>query len=350
MYSDHSEDDINSMWGGNGGISNSSGYTASNSVPVVCKRRRYTFNFRNQGSIPVRFRSSIDQGMLNTQEDMKEITFQGCNCSKQCWKNFMDPCAILEIYNCRNNLHSQANQSDRRKLVSTVVKCSNSSYSLLGRPACVRLIIKLLMISRNLFYGVQLRLKYDLPISRVILYGNRRGVDKEDIICGWLYALAETHDPQPDREYWILAHKRKRHVYTEYCEDVIRGNVPPVSLPYFLRVWKLNVGSKIVIRKCMRFAVCDTCNRIQRRREQTTDRNTLLQLLVEERNHLKFIKAERIEYAKRIVEAKQRMGDVLSIAADGADQGLYGLPYYCQVQLAVFLWCVMMRCVVLCMV
>ena len=130
----------------------------------------------------------------------------------------------------------------------------------------------------------------------------------------------------------ILAHKRKAHVYLEYLLDVQKGAAPPVTKAYFLSVWKKNVGSKIVIRKCMRFALCDTCSKIQRAREETNDRTRLSRLLDEERDHLKLVKAERQAYARRMREAIDSDGQVLSIALDGADQGAYGLPYYSQVR------------------
>lgn len=77
--------------------------------------------------------------------------------------------------------------------------------------------------------------------------------------------------------------------------------------------------------------------RIQKRREGTNDRDTLLALSRQEKEHLQLIKAERVWYAKRMVEAKNEAqrdpsnASVLSVAMDGADQGAYGLPFYSQV-------------------
>ena len=104
-----------------------------------------------------------------------------------------------------------------------------------------------------------------------------------------------------------------------------------VSLSYFLAVWKANLGSKILVRKCMRFALCDVCSSIQQQREATNDRTTLANLRRQERAHLILVKMERVAYATRIREATSESDDVLSFALDGADQGLYGLPYFCQV-------------------
>ena len=64
----------------------------------------------------------------------------------------------------------------------------------------------------------------------------------------------------------------------------------------------------------------------------TMDRGKLAMLRCEEAAHLQLVKAERIAYAKRMREAVVSNGDdVLSIAMDGADQGVYGIPYFAQV-------------------
>ena len=81
----------------------------------------------------------------------------------------------------------------------------------------------------------------------------------------------------------------------------------------------------------MRFALCDICNAIQVKRENTCDRATLARLRKQERAHLLLVKAERIAYAHRVREAKVDTDDCMSVALDGADQGVYGLPYFCQV-------------------
>lgn len=83
-------------------------------------------------------------------------------------------------------------------------------------------------------------------------------------------------------------------------------------------------------RKCMRFAICDTCHEIQRSKEQTCNPEKLKDLTRAEKVHLSMVRAERESYAARVLEARRNPRDVLSIAADGADQGTYGLPYYCQ--------------------
>ena len=176
------------------------------------------------------------------------------------------------------------------------------------------------------------RLDYDLPISAALKVGHHIGVSREELVCGWLDDLADTHDHQPDKEFVILSHRRKFHVFQACCRDAEQCVVPQVSLSYFLRVWRTNRGSKIVIRKCMRFALCDTCSAIQKKREATADRNTMKLLLCEEQIHLNLVRAERLAYGKRIAEATHGDSDVGSMAADGADQGAYGLPYYCQVK------------------
>lgn len=188
------------------------------------------------------------------------------------------------------------------------------------------------------------------PISLHRTFGHSRGISAEESICAWLIDLARLHDPQPDRPYTILAFKRKHQVYAEYCEatkngtivvvsiddvsyfdNILTGEVPKVSLSYFLRIWFTRLGSQIVIRKCLRFALCDTCSNIQRKREMTSDRESLLRIARLEKDHIKVVKGERSAYALRVRDAHARGEDILSIAMDGADQGAYGLPYFCQV-------------------
>ena len=64
----------------------------------------------------------------------------------------------------------------------------------------------------------------------------------------------------------------------------------------------------------------------------TTDRQTLLRIAREEKDHIKVVKGERTAYACRVREAHAAGENILSIAMDGADQGAYGLPYFCQVR------------------
>jgi hypothetical protein len=315
-------------------------FNVSTSFPGVSVKqsstRRYTFKVRRRGQAVQRFEKSKRVGIVTSVEDLKAIiTANVCTCWCKCFEQFLQPLVLGRVFESRNTLHGITNQADRRVYLSKII-CSRpwattQAYTLVGMPSCVKLILATLHISRNLFYAVKARMDFGVPMSTVLAGPHRYGISKEEVVCGWLFELAASHDPQPDKNYTILAHKRKRHVFQEYMEDVVKGKVPEVSYSTFVRVWRHNVGSRIVVRKCMRFALCDTCSDIQRRREITSDRSTLKLLNVQEREHMRLYKAERHAYATRIAEALSSDGDVGSLACDGADQGAYGLPYYCQV-------------------
>lgn len=332
----HSE----SMWNGNG-----------NSIvdAEVCAwpKRKYTYISRNKAEHKERFEKSRVNTTIN---ELQEIIKGSCRCRKPCWGKLIDAPISRRLLEHRNDFHKITSRTDRRLFLSKlVVKKDPTSYLFLGLPVCVRFIVGVMGISLNQFYGVINRREMMLPISSQ-LQRYRNGITREEAVCGWLRDLGDLQDPQPDKPFVILAHRRKIHVYEEYQSYMEKGTVPSVSRSYFLRVWKRRLSSKIVIRKCMRFALCDTCCRIQEQREGgcacaievlllqhlfcagTMDRGKLGMLRKDEAAHLQLVKAERIAYAKRMREAVASNGDdVLSIAMDGADQGVYGIPYFAQV-------------------
>ena len=233
--------------------------------PMVCSssKRKYNFVSRKKAAKIERFRKS----KLATLKDIQEALTSSCKCKRKCWKPFMKDSIEGRILSHRNEFHKLTNRTDRRLYLSRLVTTVGAtSYAFLGIPACVQFVVGLMAVSLNQFYGVINRREMNLPISSQ-LQRHRNGITREEAVCGWLRDLADLQDPQPDKPFVILAHRRKIHVFEEYAKDIAKGTVPKVSRCYFLRVWKRRLASKIVVRKCMRFALCDTCCRIQEHRE-----------------------------------------------------------------------------------
>ena len=294
-------------------------------------KRSYTFRKRKRCIPKERFVRTRQRGILESEDEFKAIiTAKDC-CKQKCCSKFQSH-NLHTLFQKRNTFHCLTNRADRRYFLSQIVRRNgDGNLLLLGVRVCAEYIVKSLFISRNQLYGVLKRLDNDLPISSILQKTN--GITIEETICGWLLELAEAHDPQPDREYTILAHKRKAHVYEEYVCQALDKLAPMCSFSYFCHVWKKHLGSRVLVRKCMRFAQCDDCRNIQKAREETTDRRALALLRHQEKCHLHLVKQERIAYAKRIRQATNSGDDFLSLAVDGADQGAYGLPFFCQVGL-----------------
>ena len=276
-------------------------------------------------------------------------------CQSECQRAFVDTNLATQLKHTLAKLRACKNYGDRRVVIANSLCRTRRGVLLHGQAVCIQFLVFVFAVSRATLYNCFGRVENNLPVSGVL----RRPPEtcNAEYVCGWMRALAKLHDPQPDKNFTILAYRRKRAVYDAYCDAVKAREVPAVSWCYFLSVWKNRLGSSIVVRKCMRFALCDTCTQIQREREATTDRATLQALLRRERKHIKvracvvdaqhavllvlhrglltgvvqLIKEERLAYARRMREARDAGDEYLSIALDGADQGIYGLPYYSQV-------------------
>ena len=300
------------------------------------KKRVYTYKKRKKAAEKERF---INSKRLRVEESnkMSDIILAACKCKRRCPEHFQSPELIKRVLDKRNAFHELQSRADRRILLSRCVTKHERFFKFLSIRVCVSFLLAVFSISLNQLYGVVNRVRDNHPVAATISRNVRRGVfTVETAVCGWLFNLASSHDPQPDREFTILAFKRKKHVYEEYLEQSDKGLVPACTLSYFCRVWKKHFRYTIVVRKTMRFALCDDCGRIQREREKTVDQAKLAVLREEEKTHISLVKNERICYEKRRREALSPDANVLSIALDGADQGAYGLPYYCQVHSSLF--------------
>ena len=99
------------------------------------------------------------------------------------------------------------------------------------------------------------------------------------------------------------------------------------SLSWFLKVWKLH-RPELKIRKWLPFAKCDDCIELRGKVMKTRDQQNKRKLLEELRQHLRFVKRERLAYAVHRRMGIEQPQEYLSIIIDGADQSDHDLPHH----------------------
>jgi hypothetical protein len=135
----------------------------------------------------------------------------------------------------------------------------------------------------------------------------------------------------PDSDQVYLPFPNKETVFDLYCSDLGMDNDDICSLSHFRKCWREDEeASKITIRKWLRFSLCTKCIDLRQDHENTKDPKKKKLLKAKLREHVVFVRRERASYYQRRREAIEHPEDVLSIIIDGADQQVYGLPYYYQ--------------------
>lgn len=95
-----------------------------------------------------------------------------------------------------------------------------------------------------------------------------------------------------------------------------------------MRCWRTIPALKnIVLRKYLRFALCDDCIDFRERRRFATSDAERAEIKQKEKIHHAFIHEERCSYYWRRNAAIFMKDEYMSIIADGADQSAYGLPH-----------------------
>ncbi len=165
----------------------------------------------------------------------------------------------------------------------------------------------------------------------------------DDSVQNWLvnFAQAHLHDPSKDQRI-ILSIPARKLVYEAYENDFKlgahfyfpqkKGEYFLPSLSYFMRCWRTNPRLKnIVLRKYLRFSLCDDCIDFrERRRYATTDEERRL-IKTQESTHYLFVHEERSTYYIRRNSAIFMKQDYLSLIIDGADQSAYALPHFIEI-------------------
>ena len=162
-----------------------------------------------------------------------------------------------------------------------------------------------------------------------------RAAPKADSIINWLRMLGSHYMISPDTDLIYLPFPNRECVFDLYCSDMKEiCNIDPTrrcSLTHFRKVWRENIYTKdIRIRKWMRFTKCDTCVDLRELHAKTKCNKRHVNIKTELHRHVLFVRRERDSYYQRRRESVDNPEQVLSIIIDGADQQVYGLPYYYQ--------------------
>ena len=156
---------------------------------------------------------------------------------------------------------------------------------------------------------------------------------KEDVVVNWLLVQKRYHMILPDSDLIVLPWNTRVEAYENFVLEVSQvGGFDDVtaSYSYFCKIWKQNPETKkVVLRKWLPFAKCDTCCKLRKRRHETRSRKTRDDLTKELRAHICDVRRERNSYYRRKRLAVNNPEEYLSIIIDGADQSDYDLPYKC---------------------
>jgi len=162
----------------------------------------------------------------------------------------------------------------------------------------------------------------------------------DDSVKHWLtnYAQAHLHDPSKGHTI-ILSVPSRKVVYESYENDFKNdalvyfpqknGEYYLPSESYFMKCWRTISSLKgIVLRKYLRFALCDECIDFRERRRYATTEEERKKLRSHQKIHQLFIHEERGSYYLRRNAGIFMFEEYLSLIADGADQSAYGLPHW----------------------
>ena len=168
-----------------------------------------------------------------------------------------------------------------------------------------------------------------------------------DSVKHWLtnYAQAHLHDPSKGNTI-ILWVPSRMLVYDAYKNDFKNGcllyfpkklvdGVMTHYLPsrsWFMYCWRTVPSLQgIVLRKYLRFALCDMCIDFREKRRFATTDAERKEIKKMERIHHEFVHEERGTYYLRREHAVFYPTEFLSLIADGADQSAYGLPRFIEI-------------------
>lgn len=151
---------------------------------------------------------------------------------------------------------------------------------------------------------------------------------KANIIKTWINDLATFYQVDPTSEDRFLPFYKKYVVWALFLDE--QAELHPRlswSSKYFYSVWRTDC-KKVKVRAWLKFAKCDDCIKIRKLRKATKQGRSLEKVRKMEKDHIKFVKAERQSYYKRRRRAVEHPSQCMSIVIDGADQQAYALPYH----------------------
>ena len=203
-----------------------------------------------------------------------------------------------------------------------------------------------LQVSQNKLYQPHTQGAYsaNMNISRN-MYSTDFAAD--DSVRKWLTNYAESHLHDPSKGHTIiLSVPSRKMVYESYETDFKHGDffyfpkkkvdgVQTYFLPsrsHFMRCWRTDpILKHIVLRKYLRFALCDECIDFRERRRYATTDEERREIKTQEKIHKQFVHEERASYYWRRNQAIFMKEEYMSMIADGADQSAYGLPHFIEI-------------------
>ena len=162
--------------------------------------------------------------------------------------------------------------------------------------------------------------------------GRRRLAHKEDMTVRWLLEQQLFHMLLPDSEKTVLPWRYRVEVYEAFKVEMTQARGYSESeLPtrqYFCHIWKTNPDTiNVILRRWLPFARCDICTSLRDKRDETKNRKARAEITRQLREHVKFVRRERMSYYYKKRLATQRPEEYISVIIDGADQSDYNIPY-----------------------
>lgn len=209
------------------------------------------------------------------KKKLEDISIINSCCKKRCCHLYITQKLISQ---CRLAVHNLPTESDRRAYIRAklgiVGPVSNPESSQIkpkptidGMKVCMKIFSHAYGVSKSLIYNSM------RGITRA--YSSRASL-KEQSVLMWLDSFKQMHEHMPDTDEVQVPYSTAIQVYQLYVREVEEEEGAegkggdPVAYSYFVKLWKTH-RSSIVLRKCLRFAMCNTCTDLREKQDRTVD-------------------------------------------------------------------------------
>jgi hypothetical protein len=161
--------------------------------------------------------------------------------------------------------------------------------------------------------------------------------EKCRVIRKWLTDFSQWHEYMPNESRIQLPYSWKHQVYEYYQEDSLNATLssatPELHLKliaapsYFYHVWA-KYEPQIILRRHLRFSICDECAKLRRHRDKHLTETQLILNQKLFRDHMQLIQEERGAYHNKRDSARIHRSKYLSIIMDGSTQYGYNMPHF----------------------
>jgi len=337
-----------------------SGSLNSDQISHKRKKRRHGSNIHSAREIRRTLRSIKRYASKISQSLVWDRMKKSC-CSRKCFES--EPLTPLELLEIRHALHSQQDEAQRRgyfqqiqiatsptavavQLVNQVRidDSANDNHESKNRDGRTQL--RLYVNDRNLSvcfryfvwaYNVSNAFVNYRSVQRKLRETSSEGDEKCRLIRQWLNDFAKWHEYMPHENIVQLPYTTKLQVYEYYRQD--RKAEAAATLEhkkkleliagssYFYRVWRTH-ESNIVLRRHLKFSICDICARLRRSRDKNITETQLKANSREFILHMGVIKEERRAYYDKRDRAQRDNNSYLSMIMDGSSQYGYNMPHF----------------------